>query len=214
MNVLPTICVKSVFIPESWPVTSEIFSGQDNEVTSYLWEPVNSDQRGKLLSKLTLKWTQAWAWQSVLCCHLPFNHGTPEHCLPVVSVLFFPSTYWVSGSKKTNLGSKNKWGRVLMNNFLSENSIRVLLIKTLISQTPVTKLRANLAAIPSLQPVWKWFWKAISERSLWREAAQMLRNSSTYDELRIFSIFLCEFSPLERQWSRFGQCQSIKWKSL
>lgn len=49
MSVLLVICVISVFIPETWPATSEIFSGQYNEITSYLWEPVNSDQRGKLV---------------------------------------------------------------------------------------------------------------------------------------------------------------------
>lgn len=59
MSVLLVICVMSVFIPETWPVTSEIFSGQYNEVTIYLQEPVNSDQGEKLLSKLARKWTRS-----------------------------------------------------------------------------------------------------------------------------------------------------------
>lgn len=69
MSMLLVICVISVFIPETWPFTSKIFSGQYNEITCYLWEPVNSDQGEELLSKLALKWT--WRLSLPACFVLP-----------------------------------------------------------------------------------------------------------------------------------------------
>lgn len=77
MSVLLAAPVISVFIPETQPVTSKIFSGQYNEITRYLWEPMNSDQGGELLSKLAQRMNVKPEPASLFCAatyHLTMTH--------------------------------------------------------------------------------------------------------------------------------------------
>lgn len=137
MSMLLAICVTSVFVSETWPVRSKIFSGQYNEIICYLWEPVNWSRRRTVVqagAEMNMKPERA----SFFCVAAYLLTMSSLHCLCLVSP-FASSFIWsLSVSEKVNLGSKNK-GHVLMNNFLSENSIKILLIKTLIFWTHITE---------------------------------------------------------------------------
>lgn len=168
MSMLLEICVTSVFVSETWPVRSKIFSGQYNEIICYLWEPVNWSRRRTVVqagAKMNMKPERA----SFFCVAAYLLTMSSLRCLCLVSP-FASSFIWsLSVSEKVNLGSKNK-GHVLMNNFLSENSIKILLIKTLIFWTRITeKTRGKTLLLLYLFRVILWL-QPISKRYLGSEA--------------------------------------------